>query len=186
MLQLFPELESSPNIIFRNPSSKARRRFSKAREVSSPPIDKSLWDAISLEGTIKRHVQEVASIYITKVPALMAKLDEADERKSRRWKSLVAAIIRARSVEAWSECRGTMLHEYLLDRGVDEPIAMGEATAEGKFEGTSPPKNLFVPADALRTDSTINENGVNPFDKNAADSTNAVDKPDLIANQASF
>lgn len=76
MMALFPELQGSLNIIFQSPSAKAKRRFPDAKVADSLLLDKDTWERISLEGIIKRHVKEVTSLYITKVPSLMAKLDE--------------------------------------------------------------------------------------------------------------
>jgi hypothetical protein len=120
MLLLFPELEGSLNIAFHNPSTKGCRRFPKACKISSPPVEKSVWDQLSLEGVIKRHVQEVASIYITKVPKLMAKLDEAEERKRAKWSSFRGACMKSYGLSSWEQCQHKMVTGFLAGRYASE------------------------------------------------------------------
>ena len=101
MMLIFPELESSFNIGFHNPSTRGCRRFPNAQKVMSLPVEKALWDKISLESKIKKHVQEVASIYITKVPSLMKRLEEAEEKKRLNWNSQRAASMKAYGTSTW-------------------------------------------------------------------------------------
>lgn len=113
MMQIFPELEGALNIAFHYSSSKVRRRFAKATKVETPPVERSLWDEISLEGKMKKHMQEVASIYITAVPALMAKLDEAYKKKNSMRERYVQAMMQAYNTSNWSQCRQRMIEDYL-------------------------------------------------------------------------
>lgn len=92
MMSLFPELESSLNIAFHTPSGKSKRRFPDAVNMTIPPVDTALWEDISLEGRVKKYVREVTSVYITKVPNLMSKLDNIDKRKETEWTSLRIAL----------------------------------------------------------------------------------------------
>eukprot|EP00536_Pseudo-nitzschia_multiseries_P002538 jgi/Psemu1/5747/gm1.5747_g len=85
MYQIFPELHNSLTIVVRKPSPKGKRRFPKAKLGAGgplPTLDTAFWDQISVEGTTKRHVQEVAMLFITKVPQLMSKLD-ANSKSNR-------------------------------------------------------------------------------------------------------
>eukprot|EP00980_Cylindrotheca_fusiformis_P011967 scaffold2830_cov131-Cylindrotheca_fusiformis.AAC.88 len=114
MMLVFPELEGALNIAFHYSSSKVRRRFKKAVQVVTPPVQRNLWEEISLEGRTKKHLQEVASIYITTVPTLMAKLDAADERKKAKWDRYQKAVMAAYQTNSWSDCRRRMIEDYLM------------------------------------------------------------------------
>ena len=116
MTKIFPELEGALNIAFHDTSSKSRRRFSKAAKVVTPPVDRAVWDEISLEGKRRKHMQEVATIYITKVPALMAKLDEIDKREKLRWEAYKMAMMKAYGLVNWPDCRRQMIMKYLEEK----------------------------------------------------------------------
>lgn len=120
MLLVFPELEGSLNIAFHDPSAKSKRRFNKACKVVSPPVQRSLWEEASLEGTTKKHMQEVARIYITKVPALMAKLDGAAQRNKSKWETHRKAAMKASGKASWEQCRHELISDYLSGRRIDE------------------------------------------------------------------
>ena len=113
MMKIFPELEGALNIAFHDTSSKSRRRFSKATKVVTAPVDRKLWDEISLEGKTRMHMKEVATIYITKVPTLMAKLDELDKREKLKWEAYKMAMIKVYGSSSWASCRREMINEYL-------------------------------------------------------------------------
>jgi hypothetical protein len=113
MMLIFPELEGALNIAFHYSSSKSRRRFNKAAKVTTPPVQRSLWDEISLEGKMKKHMQEVATIYITKVPTLMAKLEEADNKKKAKWERYQKAVMEAYNMTSWNQCRHIIIEDYL-------------------------------------------------------------------------
>eukprot|EP00547_Thalassionema_nitzschioides_P007486 CAMPEP_0194204628 /NCGR_PEP_ID=MMETSP0156-20130528/4096_1 /TAXON_ID=33649 /ORGANISM="Thalassionema nitzschioides, Strain L26-B" /LENGTH=1620 /DNA_ID=CAMNT_0038930687 /DNA_START=42 /DNA_END=4904 /DNA_ORIENTATION=- len=114
MLIFFPELDSSLNIVFREPSSKSRRRFSKADKVVQLPVDKNFWDEISLEGKLKKHMKEVATIYMTKVPTIMAVLDLSDRKKNAKMENYRQALTKAYNMESWEQCRHKMIVDYLV------------------------------------------------------------------------
>ncbi|KAL3936524.1 MAG: hypothetical protein SGBAC_008179 [Bacillariaceae sp.] len=113
MMKIFPELEGALNIAFHDTSSKSRRRFSKAPKVVTAPVDRSIWDEISLEGKTRKHMQEVAHIYITKVPTLMAKLDNLDLREQQKWDAYKTAMMKVYGSSNWASCRREMIREYL-------------------------------------------------------------------------
>eukprot|EP00934_Nitzschia_sp_Nitz4_P002603 Nitzschia sp. Nitz4//scaffold38_size140716//63852//70157//NITZ4_003144-RA/size140716-processed-gene-0.32-mRNA-1//1//CDS//3329550069//2593//frame0 len=82
MMTLFPELKGSLNIAFKSPTAKGKRRFPDAIKVKGIlPVDKKLWDEVSLDGVTRKQVTEVTSTYITKVPSIMAKLDKLNDKK---------------------------------------------------------------------------------------------------------
>jgi hypothetical protein len=139
MKLLFPELEGSLNIAFLNPSTKSRRRFPKAQTISTPPVEKSLWDEVSLEGAIKKHVQEVALIFITKVPSLMSKLDEAEQKKRAKWMSLRASKLCGS--DNWTKRRRCMLADYLAGRYANTGTNAGFPNVE------CPPKDVLLNGD---------------------------------------
>lgn len=82
MLKLFPELGGSLNVSFQPACSKSKKRFPDANKVPASLVTMELWEEISLDGLVRKHVMEVTHLYITQVPALMARLDSIDGRKS--------------------------------------------------------------------------------------------------------
>ena len=116
MIFLFPELNNSLGISFQKPSSKGQRRFPKTRKPPLPSIDHVLWDRASIEGNTKRHVQEVAMIFITRVPSLTIKLDSICQRRSNS--SYIAFLEAARKVYGFqnleqAQCSVIMQYLYL-------------------------------------------------------------------------
>ena len=59
MVEVFPELEESSNIIFNSPSKKALKRFNSVNPFP-PRLGKSHWAHSILKDTISRNVREVA------------------------------------------------------------------------------------------------------------------------------
>lgn len=124
MMKIFPELEGALNIAFHDTSSKSRRRFNKAAKVVTQPVDRTLWDEISLEGKTRKHMQEVAWIYISKVPTLMAKLDKIDKREKVKWEEYKVAMMRAYGLSNWPDCRRQMILEYLTVHSKEELLGI--------------------------------------------------------------
>jgi hypothetical protein len=119
MMLIFPELEGALNIVFHDPTPKSRRRFTKACKVITPPVQRRLWDEISLEENMKKHIQEVARMYMTKVPILMAKLDEAMDRKKAKLESYKIAAMKVHGTASWKDCRRKMISDYLEANGTE-------------------------------------------------------------------
>lgn len=94
MSLLFPELDGSLNVVLLPPSKKSRRRFPDARKVEAIQVDKTIWKSTSFECVIKKHMQEVTSIYITRVPSLISKLQNLDERADawQRYRAVLEAL----------------------------------------------------------------------------------------------
>ena len=117
MMELFPELKSNSLVItYRAPSTKGLRRFKNADKNSVPPIDSSLWDSISREGTIKRHVKEVSMLFISKVPALQRRLDEAKKTDLASYESTISfrhALVKSHNASSWKDLKCSILKQYL-------------------------------------------------------------------------
>jgi hypothetical protein len=115
MMELFPELEKSLGIIYKAPSGKGTRRFRNAYKNSVPPVDSTLWDYISLEHTIKRHVNEVALLFITKVPAIQRRLDRSMDTDPLHdpAKSFREALVKSHNAASWKDLKYCLLRSYL-------------------------------------------------------------------------
>jgi len=110
---IFPELKNSLGISFLNPSSKGQRRFPNALKVPVPSIDHELWEEISVEGRTKRHVQEVAMLFITKVPELSNKLDSIASARDPNFDSFLRAAMDANGFQSIEQTRGCIVKQYI-------------------------------------------------------------------------
>jgi hypothetical protein len=115
MIHLFPELKTnSLGISFQKPSSKGQRRFPKTRKPPLPLIDHILWDRASIEGNTKRHVQEVAMIFITRVPSLTIKLDSiCKRRRNSKCVSFLEAARKVYGFQSLEQARCSVIMQYL-------------------------------------------------------------------------
>ena len=114
MNSIFPELNNSLGISFQKPSSKGQRRFPKTRKPPLPSIDHILWDHASIEGNTKRHVQEVAMIFITRVPSLTIKLDSIGKRRrNSNFISFLEAARKVHSFQSLEQARCFVIMQYL-------------------------------------------------------------------------
>lgn len=84
MVKLFPELTCSLSISFQPACSKSKRRFPDAQKIPCNPITADLWDAISLDGLIKKHSKETTNLCRSQVPDIMARIDILDKRKQNK------------------------------------------------------------------------------------------------------
>lgn len=122
MRQLFPELIDSLGITFTAPTSKGFRRFPNASKTPVAPVDKNLWDEASVESNLKKHVREAALLYITKVPALLSRLDSAmKESAPTAPMSFRNAAVKSCGVQTWREARVCLIKTYLEARYSEEP-----------------------------------------------------------------
>ena len=104
MMTLFPELEGSLNINFQNPSGKAKRRFGTSPQNQKiVPVEKSFWDLASPAGISRSHVEEVATIMITKVPKLMARFEELEQIKKMTYRARCDAVMKSRQTYDWQK-----------------------------------------------------------------------------------
>ena len=113
---LFPELNNSLGISFLAASSKGKRRFPNARKLPVPSIDHRLWEEISIEGKTKRHVQEVAMLFITRVPSLTNKLDSIGNTRDSFFDSFFEAAKSAHGFESVEQARYSIVMQYLDKR----------------------------------------------------------------------
>lgn len=79
MVELFPELEVSTNILYRELSSKVKRRFTKAIAVPKP-LERDMWAHEFLSNRIRANIREVADVSIRIVPKVMARLEKVGSR----------------------------------------------------------------------------------------------------------
>lgn len=110
---IFPELKDSLGIKFSKPSSKGQRRFPGALKDPIPPIDYKLWEEMSAEGKTKRHVQEVAMLFITKVPELSNKLDAINMTRKDDFDSFLVAVMKANGFQMVEQARRFIFTRYL-------------------------------------------------------------------------
>ena len=113
MTFIFPELKNSLGISFLNPTSKGRRRFPNALKSPVPPIDHDLWKEISAEGKTKRHVQEVAMLFITKVPNLSNKLDSVLASENSEFDLFLRAAMKANGFQSIEQARCCIIKRYI-------------------------------------------------------------------------
>jgi len=130
MIELFPELEGSLNIVFQQTSGKSKRRFPDAPKSPSTLVTNDVWESISLESLIKKHNKEVTHLYMTKVPSLMAKLDEMDKKKAERWHSMRSAMRESKGSPGLSEKERKVIHDFLYppsNKTTKNPMQNGHA-----------------------------------------------------------
>lgn len=113
MTFIFPELKNSLGISFVKPTSKGQRRFSNASKLPVPSIDTDLWVKNSVEGKTKRHVQEVAMLFITRVPEISSKLDSVFMPKDTDFDSFLLAAMKAKGLQDSEQARRCIIQEYI-------------------------------------------------------------------------
>jgi hypothetical protein len=112
MLTLFPELQESTNIIFREPSKKGQRRF-RALHHAAPPLPREQWAHIVLDERIRRNMREVASHALLTVPALTLMLAHLEPKATHA--SVIRrrqAIQRTYGANNWKLARLELMREY--------------------------------------------------------------------------
>jgi hypothetical protein len=131
---LFPELTDSLGIKFQTPSAKGQRRFPNASKVPAPTLNQNQWNQISVEGNVKKHVQEVALLYITRVPSIARKLNQTNQIGfPPRYQQ---AIKHVHGVETWREGRHLVIVKYLEGRHSERSSNNVEVVLSGVQKGS--------------------------------------------------
>jgi hypothetical protein len=168
MNSLFPELLNSFSMKYQSPSLKGHRRFSKASRTPVPPIDQNFFDKISVEGNVKKHVQEVAMLYITKVPSLMRRLDKSNVNGNLFAEEFYRQVIQeVYGTKTWTDARRIMIMKYLDGRNLNKM----NPTVEVVLSETS--RNTLIIDSANTKESNPFDETVSPVD-NTSNPFNAV------------
>lgn len=80
-MDIFPELKTSTNILFLEPSKKAIRRINTDNPMPRP-LGEDMWAHTKLSTAIRRNVAEVADIALRKVPQLITLSEKENARKA--------------------------------------------------------------------------------------------------------
>ena len=200
MNSLFPELLNSFSMKYQPPSLKGHRRFNKASKAPVPPIDQKFFDKISVEGNVKKHVQEVAMLYITKVPSLMSRLDKSNGNGNLFAKEYYRRVIQeVYGTKTWTDARRIVIRKYLDGRNLNKTnsnvevvfsetvrntfiIDSAGAKKPNPFDDTvSPVDNTFNPFNIVMPDK---HSTPNPFDESPE--TNGTTPKDTTFVSAEF
>jgi hypothetical protein len=115
MLDIFPELKDSTNIIFLEPSKKGLKRFRHSGNVPEP-LESPMFAHLSLSSRIHQHVREVADLSLRKVPALSFKfttLDQARDELTRKEMYRQQSLIYVSKCKSWAQCRLLLMKELV-------------------------------------------------------------------------
>ncbi|KAG7363292.1 DENN (AEX-3) domain containing protein [Nitzschia inconspicua] len=170
MLLLFPELLYSLGINFQPPSAKGQRRFPNASKLPAPSLDQNLWNEISVEGNVKKHVQEVAILYMTKMPAVWKKLNQRSLKEMSGYPiSYQRAIQEVYKQPTWQRARRILIKRYLNGRysykaNPNVEVVLSESFSKGMIYSSlqqtpSDYKNPFddSPTNSCEHDFVVNE-----------------------------
>jgi len=121
MLELFPELEHSPDIHFREPSRKGMRRVRGLSNNSIPrPLDKHLRIHTLHGDRVRRNVREVADVSLRMVPYVSLRLGKLDEEQREKYMRTIRTrqiMMDVRKLPDWPSCRLAIMRDYLSVRG---------------------------------------------------------------------
>ena len=112
MLALFPELEYGTYMNFVTPSKKGQKRYHVGNSIPTP-LDSSMQVEVVKNQLIKSNMKEFALAYAGRVPALMARMDESERKKSRKFLRQCSAAMYARRTNNWPRCRYQIIMEFL-------------------------------------------------------------------------
>lgn len=168
MMLLFPELAHSLGINFLPPSAKGQRRFPNAGKLQVPSLDQNMWNEISVEGNVKKHVQEVAILYMTRVPAAWKKISQSERREVSGYpKSYQQAIQEVYMTATWREARRILIMRYLDGRYVHKANPNVEVVlSEGFGKGLIYPSLQQTPSDFK---NPYNDSPASTFDEKKMD-----------------
>jgi hypothetical protein len=116
MLELFPELRDSTNIVFIRPSQKGLRRF-RSQDRTPDPLDQAMWAHTLLDERIRRNLKEVASAGLCEIPSLMSRLAISGgiKRNMAAIQRKEKAALRAHEGESWERCRLRLMREFFSE-----------------------------------------------------------------------
>jgi hypothetical protein len=116
MLELFPELRDSTNMVFIRPSQKGLRRF-KSQDRIPDPLDRAMWAHTLLDERIRRNLKEVAYAGLCEMPSLLSRLVKSDgsQRDMAAIQRQEKAALRAHERESWERCRFRLMREFFSD-----------------------------------------------------------------------
>jgi hypothetical protein len=113
MVQLFPELRFSTDIVFMEPSKKAARRIQSADPMPDP-LDRDMWAHERLNDLIRGNVAEVAGLGLRRLPMLTSQRQVHEEMPSRfDRRSRFVGMMRARGISEESDLRLVAMRELL-------------------------------------------------------------------------
>jgi hypothetical protein len=148
MLELFPELRDSTNIVFIRPSQKGLRRF-RSQDRIPDPLDRAMWAHTLLDERIRRNLKEVASAGLCEIPSLMARLAKSgiSQRDMAAIQRQERAALRAHEGERWERCRLRLMREFFSEARGGTPRSgwkPNELPSSDRMPRLSLPANLHV------------------------------------------
>jgi hypothetical protein len=115
MIELFPELRDSTNIVFIRPSQKGLRRF-RSQDRTPDPLDRAMWAHTLFDERIRRNLKEVASAGLCEIPSLFSRLvTSGSQRDKVAFQRQEKAAISAHEGESWERCRLRVMAEFFSD-----------------------------------------------------------------------
>ena len=120
MLELFPELQYTTNIVFSEVSKKGTRLFRRIQH-SPEQLDKSMWAHEFLSDRIHGHVREVADVALRAVPALSIEFVALDKKnlallEAERRRQQIIMESRRLPFDRWPEYRVQLMRELLAGK----------------------------------------------------------------------
>jgi hypothetical protein len=147
MLELFPELCDSTNIVFIRPSQKGLRRF-RSQDRIPDPLDRAMWAHTLLDERIRRNLKEVASAGLCEIPLLMSRLAKSggSQRDMAAIQRQEKAALRAHDGGSWERCRLRLMREFFSDArgGTLRSAGKVNALSSDRRPRFSLPANLYV------------------------------------------
>jgi hypothetical protein len=148
MLELFPELRDSTNIVFIRPSQKGLRRF-RSQDHIPDPLDRAMWAHTLLDERIRRNLKEVASAGLCEIPSLISRLAISGgiKRDMAAIQRQEKGALRAHEGESWERCRLRLMREFFSEARGGTPRSdwkPKESPSSGRRPRFSLPANLHV------------------------------------------
>ena len=112
MLALFPELEYGTYMNFVGPSKKGKKLYHVGNQVPSP-LDSSMQVEVVRNQLIKSNMKEFAMAHAEKVPGLLLRLDDRNQKKNARFLLQRRAEMYARRLSDWPRCRYAIIVDFL-------------------------------------------------------------------------